>query len=704
MLFPAFDAMFTIRCFVMITRIWYNAVIPIGGYVMNIKRLCALVLALMLILAMAGCQDLQQLFDGLTSQTATADPPTKTAEASAESGTDSPIPIEALIAYPDYTQPKISPDGSMVLYRDMTGYDYYVAENWRTGEVTVIDWPAYGIPRYVFWAPDGKTVLFFIDNAGDENYGLYTADIETGETKAILKSGNNNCYYASDVEGNEDEIMLRVLNYSSNSFDLYRVNYKTGDMTLTFTNPGDISSLYCDNTGALRLVTITDSEAGVHVWMKKDASKVNTAFVSSEWEEILAWDYEDAGSSYIYGFMPDNERFTYIDSSIANTATLCSYHTKTGEKATVFNDPGYDLYGAWTDLDLNEVTAVSTYSQKIEWHVLDASFQDDYDALSAIGDSFDIKSSSENDEYWIVEYTSDVSEPDYYLYDMATHETQFLFNSQADLLSYDLCESQPFSYTASDGVEIEGYVTFPKSGTQNLPTVLLVHGGPWWRDWWEYDYEVQLLASRGYLVIRVNYRGSVGYGRDFMLAGDKEWGRAMHQDILDAVDYAVDQGWADADRVGVYGASYGGYEALVCAAFSSDVFQCAIDAFGPSDLVSFMDMDSLPTQWLTEYQNLLRSVGDPETEAEDMKARSPLYYAEQVQIPLLIAQGANDPRVLQSQSDTMVEALEDAGKDVQYLLFPDAGHGFSSPEIRMAFYSAMEEFFAQHLGGRTSSQ
>ncbi len=671
---------------------------------MKLRRLAAFALALALLIAMSGCEDLQKLFTGdKSTETASDGQPTQTSavetDASALHGTS--IPLDALIDYPDYTAPQISADGSTILYRDMTSYDEVIAENWKTGEKTTVPWPAYGIP-YFTWAPDSDIVLFFVDDMGDENYGLYTANIDTGKTKTILAGGENNCYYVSDIEGNEDEIILAQLNYDSESYDLYRVNYKTGKMKLMFTNPGNLSSFYCDYTGTLRLVTITKEDAGVRVLMKNDPSEENTDYVESEWDEILSWDYEDAGSSYVYGFMPDNEQITYVDSSISNTASLCSYNTKTKKKTTIFNDPDYDLNGTWTDLELNEVTAVTTYSQKTEWHVLNESFQDDYDALSAIGPSFDIISSSVNDEYWIVEYTSDVSEPDYYIYEMASHETKFVYNAQSELLNYDLCEVQPFSYTASDGLEIEGYATFPASGARNLPAVVLVHGGPWSRDTWEYNYEVQLLASRGYLVIQANYRGSTGYGRDFMLAGDKEWGRAMHQDILDAAAYAVDQGWADPNRIGVYGASYGGYEALVCAAFSSDVFQCAVDAFGPSDLVSFMDMDSLPTQWLTEYQDMLRSVGDPDTEAEDMKSRSPLYYADQVEIPMLIAQGANDPRVPQSQSDSMVQALKDAGKDVQYLLFPDAGHGFSSPEIRLEFYSAMEDFFAEHLGGMGS--
>ncbi len=661
---------------------------------MSVKRLGALLLALILAAAMAGCTDLQNI-GSPGSESAT-----ESSNTSQTAAAEDLIPLSVLMDYPDYTTPQISADGSTILYRDMTGSDVVIAENWRTGERTVIPWPdVYGNP-YFLWAPDGETVLFFVDGMGDENYGLYTSNVKTGETKTILAGGDNNCYYVSDVGGNKDEIILQVLNYDSESYDLYLTNYKTGEMTLMFENPGDISGFTFDHTGALRLVTITDEDAGTHVWMKKNPRSSDTSFVQSDWEEIFYWDYEDAGSSGIYGFMQDNTRILYVDSSVSNTSALMCFNPDTGEKTEIFNDPDYDLAGTWTDLELDEVTAVTTYSQKVEWHVLDDSFQDDYDALSAIGDSFDVYDSSDGDAYWLVQYTSDTHEPDYYVYDMASHETTFLFNPQSELQDYKLHSAEPFSFTASDGLKIEGYATFPSQGRENLPTVVLVHGGPWARDTWEYDYEVQFLASRGYLVLRVNYRGSTGYGKDFMLAGDKEWGRAMHQDILDAVDYATEQGWTDPDRVGVYGASYGGYEALVCATFSSDVFQCSVDAFGPSSLLTFIK--SIPTQWSVEYQDLVRSVGDPETEADDMKARSPLYFADQVTIPMLIAQGENDVRVPQAESDQMVDALEAAGVDVQYMLFPDTGHGFNSLDARIEFYSAMEDFFAEHLGGLAS--
>ncbi len=619
---------------------------------------------------------------------------------------DDLIPLDVLMGYSEYTPPQISAGGDMILYRHMTDYmDSVVVEDWATGKETVVPWPdVSGNPSFT-WAPDGETVLFFVDDMGDENYGLYTANIKTGQTNTILPGGDNDCYYVSDNPANDKEIYLSVFNFTTNLFDLYLYNYETGANKLVLQNPGDVTGYIFDNGGALRMVTRTDNEAGSHTWLKgPNASGIT--FNETDWQEedALSWDYEDVDTSGVLGFMQDNERVLFEDSSDSNTSSLCTYKLDTGETQQIFNDPNYDISGSWTDLELDKVTAVSVYADKLEWHVLDDSFQPDYDVLSAIDEgSFEIFGSSEGDAYWLVAYMSDTSEMDYYVYDMAQKEATFLFNARPEVGELDLSPVEPMSFTAADGLKIEGYATFPlDSDRKDLPTVVLVHGGPWVRDTWEYNPEVQFLANRGYLVLQVNYRGSSGYGKDFLLAGDKEWGRKMHQDILDAVDYAVDQGWTDSERVGVYGASYGGYEALVSAAFSSDVFQCAVDAFGPSSLLTFIK--AIPPQWSVEYQDLIRSVGDPDTEAEDMKARSPLYFAEDIEIPMLIAQGENDVRVPQSESKQMVDALQKAGVPVTYMLFPDTGHGFNSLQARVDFYSEMESFFSEHLGGLSSGE
>ncbi len=653
------------------------------------------------IISLSGCQFLQQYALDLGPDTEDSDTlPTLPVDSNDDK--TSLIPVDVFTSYVEYTPPQISSDGSKILYRHSLGFqDSIIAEDWTSGEQTIVEWPseAAGIP-YFSWAPDSETILFFVDDMGDENYGLYTSNIYTGDTKTILEGGTNNCYYVANSPNNDKEIYIEKLNFDTEKYDLYLINYDTGALDLVMQNPGNITGYIFDYSDNLRIVTTTDEKAGEHVLLKKSVENTATSFAENDWEEILYWNYEDASSSGVWSIMPDGENMLYIDTAQTNTSSLYEYGFATGDSELVFNDPDYDLESTWTDLEINKVTAVTVYAQKSEWHVLDESFQDDYDALSAIGDDFDIISSSEDDAYWIVAYISDIKEEDYYAYDMKTNQLTFLYNAQPELGYYEFSPTEPFSYSTGDGWNIEGYATFPAGeGETDLPTVVLVHGGPWARDVWGFDSEVQFLASRGYLVLQVNFRGSTGYGKDFMLAGDKEWGGLMHQDVLDAVSYAVDQGWSDPDRIGVYGASYGGYEALISAAFSSDIFSCVVDAFGPSSLLTFVE--SVPPQWSVSYQGLIRSVGDPDTEADFMKERSPLYYADEIEIPLLIAQGENDVRVPQRESDQMVEALKEAGVPVTYMLFPDTGHGFSSDNQRQEFYSGMEQFFAENLGGRT---
>ena len=349
------------------------------------------------------------------------------------------IPLDVLMDYPDYTPPQISADGSLILYRHMSeSSDAVIAQNWQTGERTVVPWPNVRGNPYYLWAPDGETVLFFVDNRGDENYGLYTSNVLTGKTATILEGGSSDCYYVAQNPANEKEIFLAVFNFDTSLYDLYLYNYVTGGHSLVLQNPGDVTSYIFDHSGALRMVTRTDEMAGSHVWLKAKSTS-GTKFVETEWRQVFSWDYEDADTSGVIGFMQDNTRVLYIDSSASNTSTLCTYDLTTGETVKVFNDADYDLNGTWTDLELDKVTAVNVYAQKVEWHVLDESFQADYEALSAVGDGvFDIIGSSEGDEYWLVQYVSDTSEADYYVYDMAEKKAMFLYNARPELNTLNL--------------------------------------------------------------------------------------------------------------------------------------------------------------------------------------------------------------------------------------------------------------------------
>jgi len=290
----------------------------------------------------------------------------------------------------------------------------------------------------------------------------------------------------------------------------------------------------------------------------------------------------------------------------------------------------------------------------------------------------------------------------YHLWDRARREARLLFTHRPELADYPLATMDPFSITARDGLTLHGYLTWPTTvapaDRRHLPTVLVVHGGPWARDQWGFNPEVQWLSNRGYLCIQVNFRGSTGYGKAFVNAGDREWGGRMHDDLIDTVNWAISESYADRSRVGIFGGSYGGYAALVGAAFTPDVFAAAVDIVGPSNLITLIR--SVPPYWAPIIAQFHNRVGNPDTEEDFLWSRSPLSKVRDITVPIIIAQGANDPRVKQAESEQIVAALAAAGIDHQYLLFPDEGHGFAKPENRLRFYAAAEAFLAQQLGGR----
>jgi dipeptidyl aminopeptidase/acylaminoacyl peptidase len=289
---------------------------------------------------------------------------------------------------------------------------------------------------------------------------------------------------------------------------------------------------------------------------------------------------------------------------------------------------------------------------------------------------------------------------EYYSYERKTKKPLFLFNSRPDLKNYTLAPMEPFSFRSRDGLTVRGYLTFPAgSSKMNLPMVLNVHGGPWVRDTWGYDPEAQWLANRGYICMQVNYRGSSGYGKAYLNAGNREWGGKMHDDLVDAVQWAVQKGYADPKNTAIYGGSYGGFAALVGATFTPDLFKCAVDIVGPSNLITFIK--TIPPYWSVFLTEFHKRVGNPDTEEEFLKSRSPLFKVDQIKIPMLIAQGANDPRVKQDESEQIVAAMKKKGIDHEYMLFPDEGHGFAKPQNRIKFYDHAEKFLANHLGGRS---
>ena len=388
----------------------------------------------------------------------------------------------------------------------------------------------------------------------------------------------------------------------------------------------------------------------------------------------------------------------YIQTSVdANAGRLVKMDVATGAVEVIAADEVYDIAGAMLNPDSLEVEAVLVYRDRIEYQVFDDAVRGEIEALQRLsaGDLM-ISDRSDDDRTWLVAFDVDNGPVKYYTWDRDAKAATFLFDHRPLLNDYPLVPMEPFSFAARDGLMIHGYLSFPAGVERaDLPAVLVVHGGPWVRDGWGLDAEAQWLANRGYVCVNVNFRGSSGYGKDFLNAGDREWGAKMHDDLLDAVDHLVAQGIIDRERVAIYGGSYGGYAALVGATFTPDVFTCAISMVGPSNLNTLIA--SVPEYWKPLLAMFHKRVGSDE---DFLWSRSPLSKVDDIRIPVLIGQGENDPRVKQAESEQIVAAMKDHGIDYEYALYANEGHGLVKPENRLDFYHRADRFLAKHLGGR----
>jgi dipeptidyl aminopeptidase/acylaminoacyl peptidase len=402
------------------------------------------------------------------------------------------------------------------------------------------------------------------------------------------------------------------------------------------------------------------------------------------------------------GFTADG-RSAIVESSLASdTARVVERDIASGAEKVLASSPEVDAGEVLVHPRTHVVQAVSFAPGRARWTVVDRSVRADFEALERLYDGeFTVVNRDARDTTWLVAYSADRGPTRYYAWDRAARKGTLLFNSQPRLEGLPLAEMKPVVIRSRDGLELNSYLTLPEGvPPRKLPMVLLVHGGPWSRDVWGFDAEVQWLANRGYAVLQVNYRGSTGYGKRFLSAGFRQWGLKMHDDLIDAVDWAVKQGIADAKRVAIYGGSYGGYAALAGLAFTPDVFACGVDIVGPSNLKTLIG--SIPPYWKpirSMFDVRMGNVDDPKDEALIRNA-SPLFKADKITRPLLIGQGANDPRVKQAESEQIVAAIEKNQGQATYVVYPDEGHGFARPENRIDFNARAEAFLAGCLGGR----
>jgi dipeptidyl aminopeptidase/acylaminoacyl peptidase len=599
-----------------------------------------------------------------------------------------------LFGNPERTAPLISPDGKRIAFAAPDGKD--VLQVWvqtigKDDKKMITADKKRGIRQY-FWAQDNRTVLYLQDADGDENFHVYGSDLETGSVRDYTPFQGVRAM-VNDLSPDFPDVMVVSMNQRKRElFDVYRVNLRTGALTLDTENPGDVASWGTDARMTVRSAEIATPEGGTEIRVRDSAK--------APWRTLLKVGPEE--NLGLVDFTLDGKS-VFLNTSIGHdTSRAVQRDLKTSAEKLLAASDEVDAGQVIVHPRKHVVEAVGFQAGRNEWKVVDPAVAADYAALKAAAEGdFRITSRDRADKTWLVGYTQDRGPVRYYSWDRAAKKATFLYSHQPKLDGLALAEMKAVTYPARDGLTIHGYLTLPVGvPAQKLPMVLFVHGGPWARDGWGYSSHAQWFANRGYAVLQPNFRGSTGYGKKFLHAGDRQWGKTMHTDLIDAVNWAVAQGIADPKRVAIFGGSYGGYSALAGATFTPDVFHCAVDIVGPSNI--FTLLKTIPPYWkplLSLFKARVGDIEDPKDE-ELLRAASPLFSADRIRIPLLIGQGANDPRVKQAESEQIVAAIEKNGGRATYVLYSDEGHGFARPENRMDFNARAEQFLAEQLGGR----
>jgi len=557
--------------------------------------------------------------------------------------------------------------------------------------------------RTAFWSPDSKTVLYINDKGGDENFLLYGADVTSGALKTYTPFEKTRARIVAISPRVLDRILVGVNNRDPRYHDVYSLDLASGQLTLVMKNEG-YGGFTADGTLNLRLAQKSNASGGTDFFRVVDGKVEATAFSRVG--------LEDAQTTQPLGFTHDGKTLYWADSRGRDTAALLAQDLASGQTTVVAQDRRADIDDAIFDPRSGRAQAFSSNYLKAEYQALEPAMQADLALLQGrIKGQFTIASRSAADDKWLLTVDSVSAPVSTWLFERGSKQLTQLFVVRPELEGAPLVPMQALEIKTRDGLTMVSYLSLPKAADPTgsgkagkpVPMVLLVHGGPWARDSFGYNGLHQWLANRGYAVLAVNYRGSTGFGKNYISAADRQWGRKMHDDLLDAVAWAVKEGITTPDKVAIMGGSYGGYATLAGLAFTPREFACGVDIVGPSNL--FTLLKTIPPYWEDFKQQLYRRMGNPETAEGQalLKERSPLNFAAQIERPLLIGQGANDPRVNVAESDQIVDALKAKNIPVTYIVFPDEGHGFARPPNNIAFFAVTENFLGRCLGGRAEA-
>ncbi|POZ60052.1 S9 family peptidase [Chromobacterium alticapitis] len=598
------------------------------------------------------------------------------------------IPLKDFFRNPEQSNFTVSPDGKSVAF----------LSPWESRRNIVVRRPGKPDQRVTavkdrdlagyFWKGNNQLV-YVKDSGGDENFHLFSVDLKTGKTRDLTPFPGVRAEIVDGLVDQDNQLLVSLNKRNREIFDVYRVDLKTGKLTLEAENPGKVTGWGTDHKGNIRIAIETDGVNNTVRYRDKPGEP---------FRKLLTTDFRDSFAPLL--FTPDNQRFYAASNLGRDKSAIVEYDPKANKEVK-------EIY-ARNDVDVSElgysrkrktITCASFETDKLGRECFDPASRELYAKLQAHfpGDLVEIQSGNRNEDRFVVAAWNDKTQGKRYLYDQKHDKLTLLAAITPWLHEDQMASIKPIQYQSRDGLTIHGYLTLPKGkeDAKNLPVIVNPHGGPWARDSWGFNPEAQFFASRGWAVLQMNFRGSTGYGRQFWEASFKEWGGKMQDDVSDGVDWLVKQGVADPKKVCIYGGSYGGYATLSGITKTPELYRCAVDYVGVSNLFTFMK--TIPPYWKPYLDMTYQMVGDPVKDKEMMEARSPALHVDRIQAPLLVLQGAKDPRVNINESNQIVEGLKKRGVDVEYIVKDNEGHGFHNEENRLAAYGAMEQFFKKHL-------
>ncbi|MFW6324426.1 MAG: S9 family peptidase [Desulfovibrionales bacterium] len=601
------------------------------------------------------------------------------------------VPMRDFFRNPKSTGYTLSPDGTRIAYLKSWNrrLNVFVREVDSAGEIRVTSAEKRDLSGYL-WAGNSR-IAYIQDRAGNENYHLFVADIDGTNERELTPFENVRVTIVDELEDHDDIMLIGMNKRNPRVFDVYRVNLVTGDLTLVAENPGNIASWITDTKGRLRAAVVNDGLTTKLLYRSTEDEPFRT---------IQEHDFKQALEPLFFSF--DDSDLYVLSNFDRNTKAVYLFDPETVRfEEMIFSHPEVDAGGLLRSKKREKITGAMYVTARRQYEFFDHKRRELQQFLEKklSGCEVVVADMSRDERKVLVRTYTDTSMGAYYFHDRDSGVFRKLTEVSPWIDPDIMAPMIPVTYRARDGLPIHGYLTLPKRAEpENLPVVILPHGGPWVRNTWGFDSEVQFLANRGLAVLQMNFRGSTGFGKRFWTAGFEEWGRDMQNDITDGVLWLVDQGIADPERIGIYGASYGGYAVLAGLTFTPDIYACGFDYVGVSNL--FTLLENIPPYWELGRKRLYRMIGHPVKDKELLHAVSPVFHAEEIEAPLFVAQGANDPRVKKIESDQIVEAVREKGVEVWYMLKKDEGHGFAKEENRFDLYRAMERFFGKYLDSR----